>query len=55
MIDRTYRYYKYVEAKVWPKSRLSGQIIKLVFTILAMVALMLEFVPGFGESPYNFF
>jgi len=55
MIKNAYRYYKMMEARLWPKSRLTVQIIKLVLTAIVMVALMFEFVPGFGESPYNFF
>lgn len=55
MFDRLYRFYKNTERKVWPSSRLVAQAIKLVFTVIVTVVLMFEFVPGFGESPYNFF
>lgn len=55
MVRKIYRYYKMMETNLWPKSRLTAQLIKLVLTAMVMLGLMFEFVPGFGESPYNFF
>lgn len=55
MVKQAYQHYKKFEEKIWPTSRMLVQILKLVITAIVLVALMFDFVPGFGESPYNFF